>query len=193
MSGPSSSKEVESVSVSVQEPTTASDTDGMEETRVTLNTDKESSQLLIPEPATVIEANESVKSADHMYASPPPHALHVDDNTTAKVHDDHTYAEQSDVPTEPYGSDSDTQMESLLTGISRSGKLILASMNMLEISLEYKGDVALPDATSVGDSSKTLPASLHEVTKSVENATNGELNVLLKATSTVNSVLPEAT
>ena len=60
---------------------------------------------------------------------------------------DHTYAENSDVPTEPYGSDSDSKLDTVTTGVNTGGRLIVASMDKLEISVEYANSTALSEAT----------------------------------------------
>ena len=56
-------------------------------------------------------------SNDYTYSSPIPCPSQT---TIAKVahYNDHTYAEDSDVPTEPYGSDSDSKIDSVSTSVS---------------------------------------------------------------------------
>ena len=58
-------------------------------------------------------------------------------------HDDHTYAELSDVPTEPYSCDSDSQDDVVTTG----GKFIISRSDNVEISLEYQCNNTLPKVT----------------------------------------------
>ena len=60
--------------------------------------------------------------------------------------EDHSYAELSDVPTEPYKHDSDSQDDIITNG----GKLIISSSDKVEISLEYQCGDSLPEATKEG-------------------------------------------
>ena len=69
---------------------------------------------------------------DHTCASPPPQVCHAVDashpvkdqnHEQQQQHDDHSYAELSDVPTEAYGHDSDSQGDVITTG----GKLIIST------------------------------------------------------------------
>ena len=66
-------------------------------------------------------------------------------------HDDHSYAELSDVPTELYGGDSDSQDEVVTTG----GKFIISRSDKVEISLEYQCSTSLREATKEGNEPTT--------------------------------------
>ena len=82
----------------------------------------------IPAPKPKYKLSVSADSSDHMYASLTP--LVLCDVRHDKVHTDHTYAELSDFPTEPYGSDSDSQNDVVTT----SGKFIISSSDKVEIN-----------------------------------------------------------
>ena len=85
---------------------------------------------------------------DHTYSSPTPHPIPVSE-TPGKPTSDHTYAENSDVPTEPYGSDSDSKLDAVSTGITSGGRLIVASTDKLEISVEYPNSATLLEETGM--------------------------------------------
>ena len=60
---------------------------------------------------------------DHTYSSPVPR---IQQNIAMpKNHKDHTYAEDSDVSTEPYSSDHDGKINSVSTGVSVETKMLL--------------------------------------------------------------------
>ena len=67
----------------------------------------------------------------------------------AKPASDHTYTEYSDTPTEPYGSDTEHALDSVSTGVTKEGWLIVASTNRLEISVEYLSSTTLLEATGM--------------------------------------------
>ena len=93
--------------------------------------------------------------------------------------DDHNYAELSDVATEPYEHDSDSQDDIVTTG----GKVIISSSDKVEISVEYQCEDTLPEATK--DSTTTgVIGSAHD--KSSKQALNGSGKVL-DITNNVNS------
>ena len=65
-------------------------------------------------------------ATDHTYSSPTPKPMH-ESSSEAKPANDHTYAEYSDTPTEPYGSDIEQALDSISTGVTKDGQLIVAS------------------------------------------------------------------
>ena len=87
----------------------------------------------------------SLELGDHSYASPTPQkraeiALEKTvDHMQANDHNDHNYAELSDIPTE-----DDSRNEIITTG----GKVILSKSDQVEISLEYQCSETLIEATS---------------------------------------------
>ena len=85
-------------------------------------------------------------NSDHTYSSPRPQSTPVSD-TQVNPKSDHTYAENSDVPTEPYSSDSDSKLDTVTTGVTTGSRLIVASMDKLEISVEYANSATLLEAT----------------------------------------------
>ena len=99
--------------------------------------------LIGPTTTDVIQKShgEAAVSSDHTYSSPTPHPSPMIITTTN--HNDHTYAEDSDIPTELYGSDSDSKTENMSTGISKEGWLMIASTDKLEISVEYSKSASL--------------------------------------------------
>ena len=76
--------------------------------------------------------------------------------------DDHSYAELSDVPTELYEHDSDSQDDIVTTG----GKLIISSSDKVEISVEYQCDNTLPEATKGSTTTKMTGSEQCESSKS---------------------------
>ena len=95
---------------------------------------------------------------DHTYASPTPQVRRdVVANPPSRdqnceqhpSNNDHSYAELSDVPTETYECDSDSQDDIVTTG----GKVIISSSDKVEISVEYQCDNSLPEATNEGTGS----------------------------------------
>ena len=89
--------------------------------------------------------DETASNPDHTYSSPTPHTM--PSVVMSKTHNDHTYAEDSDVPTEPYGSDSDGKLDSVSTGVSVEGRLVIASTDNLEISVECSQSASLLEET----------------------------------------------
>ena len=94
----------------------------------------------------IINENDTPTSTgDHSYASPMPQkraeiALEKTvDHMQANDHNDHNYAELSDIPTE-----DDSRNEIITTG----GKVILSKYDQVEISLEYQCSDTLIEATS---------------------------------------------
>ena len=87
-------------------------------------------------------------NSDYTYLSPTPHSIPVS-GTHVNSTSDHTYAENSDVPTEPYGSDSDSKLDTVSMGVTTGGRLIVASTDKLEISVEYSNSAALLKATGM--------------------------------------------
>ena len=125
---------------------------------------------------------------DHTYTSPVPQVrsdvlsepLVTDKRQNqCPASDDHSYAELSDVATEPYEHDSDSQDDIITTG----GKVIISSSDKVEISVEYQCEDTLPEATK--DSTTTgVIGSAHD--KSSKQALNGSGKVL-DETNNVNS------
>ena len=102
-----------------------------------------------PTPTDVIQTSHegTDPKPDHTYSSPTPRSsLNV---TTSKNHNDHTYAEDSDVPTEPYSSDSESKIDSISTGVSAEGLLVIASTDKLEISVQYSKSASLLEETGM--------------------------------------------
>ena len=94
----------------------------------------------------IINENDTPTStSDHSFASPTPQkraeiALEKTvDHMQANDHNDHNYAELSDIPTE-----DDSRNEIITTG----GKVILSKSDQVEISLEYQCSETLIEATS---------------------------------------------
>ena len=85
-------------------------------------------------------------ATDHTYSSPAPKPMQ-ESSSEAKPASDHTYAEYSDTPTEPYGSDTEQALDSVSTGVTKDGRLIVASTDKLEISVEYLNSTTLLEAT----------------------------------------------
>ena len=54
---------------------------------------------------------------DHTYSSPTPKPMQ-ESSLEPKPASDHTYAEYSDTPTEPYGSDTEHALDSVSTGVT---------------------------------------------------------------------------
>ena len=79
--------------------------------------------------------------------------------------DDHNYAELSDVPTEPYEHDSDSQDDIVTTG----GKLIISSSDKVEISVEYQCENTLPEATKGSTTTEMTGSEQCESPKSTLN------------------------
>ena len=104
---------------------------------------------------TVSKPSTSVDTTDHTYALPTPHVLkdtstnNVENTKQQQQHANHTYAELSDVPTELYGSESDSQNDVVTTG----SKFIISRSDKVEISLEYQCSTSLPEATNEGTGS----------------------------------------
>ena len=99
-------------------------------------------------------------TTDHTYLSPTPKSMQ-ESSSEAKPASDHTYAEYSDTPTEPYGSDTEHALDSVSTGVTKEGRLIVASTDRLEISVEYSSSTTLLEAmgTSQNASEMLLDAS----------------------------------
>ena len=125
---------------------------------------------------------------DHSYTSPIPQVrsdVLSEPSVTDKIQnqcsasDDHSYAELSDVATEPYEHNSDSQDDIVTTG----GKVIISSSDKVKISVEYQCEDTLAEATK--DSTTTgVIGSAHE--KSSKQALNG-FGKVLDETNNVNS------
>ena len=79
--------------------------------------------------------------------------------------DDHSYAELSGVPTEPYKHDSDSQDNIVTTG----GKLFISSSDKVEISVEYQCENTLPEATKRSTTTEMTGSEQWESSKSTLN------------------------
>ena len=100
--------------------------------------------------------------------------------------DDHSYAELSDVPTEPYEHDSDSQDDIVTTG----GKVIISSSDKVEISVEYQCENTLPEATK---GSTTTEMTGSEQCESSKSSLNGAGNVLDNNVNNSANELPDDT
>ena len=94
-------------------------------------------------------------ATDHTYSSPTPKPMH-ESSSEAKPASDHTYAEYSDTPTEPYGSDTEQALDSVSTGVTKDGWLIVASTDKLEISVEYLHSTTLLEATCTSQNASEM-------------------------------------
>ena len=134
---------------------------------------------------------------DHTYTSPVPQ-IHSDALSEPPVtdqkreqhppSDEHSYVELSDVATEPYKHDSDSQDDIITTG----GKVIISSSDKVEINVEYQCKNTLPEATK--ESTTTgMTGSVHS--ESSKHALNGSGNVLDETNNVNNSTneLPDDT
>ena len=101
-----------------------------------------------------IDASVNITS-DHIYSSPTPQPIQGS-NLEAKLTSDHTYAEHSDTPTEPYGSDTEHTLDSVSTGVTKEGQLIVASTDRLEISVEYLNSTTLLEATGTSQNASEM-------------------------------------
>ena len=140
---------------------------------------------------------------DHTYSSPVPR---IQQSIAApKNHKDHTYAEDSDVSTEPYSSDQDGKINSTSTGVSADGHLVIASTDNLEISVEYPKSASLLEETGTGQNVSEMlldasnagivqasPKNSVDQIQSVSPDETTDHEALLEATSTSNQS-PDAT
>ena len=94
-------------------------------------------------------------TTDHTYSSPTPKPMQGS-SLEAKPASDHTYAEYSDTPTEPYGSDMEHTLDSVSTGVTKEGRLIVASTDRLEISVEYSSSTTLLEATGMSQNASEM-------------------------------------
>ena len=83
---------------------------------------------------------------DHMYSSPKPKPI-PSSRAPAAPKNDQTYAENSNAATEPYSSDNEGKLDTISTDITAGGRLIVASTDKLEISVEYSNSAALSEGT----------------------------------------------
>ena len=122
---------------------------------------------------TMVTANN-----DHTYSSPTPHPIPVSE-TLGKPTSDHTYAENSDVPTEPYGSDSNSKLDVVSTGITSGGRLIVASTDKLEISVENPNSAALLEETRMTQNASEMSLDASNVGIVCPNLTENTSSLLL--------------
>ena len=94
-------------------------------------------------------------TTDHTYSSPTPKPMQ-ESRLEVKPASDHTYAEYSDTPTEPYGSDTEHALDSVSTGVTKEGRLIVASTDRLEISVEYSSSTTLLEATGTSQNASEM-------------------------------------
>ena len=94
-------------------------------------------------------------ATDHTYSSPTPKPRH-ESSSEVKPASDHTYAEYSDTPTEPYGSDTEQALDSVSTGVTKEGRLMGASTNKLEISVEYSNATTFLEATGTSQNASEM-------------------------------------
>ena len=103
--------------------------------------------------------------------------------------------ELSDVPTEPYGSESDSQNDVVTT----RGKFIISRSDKVEISLEYQCSTSLPEATNEGTGSTVMvtpTVTLSDDTTTQfpdETRASKSPNALLDETFQNENVLPDET
>ena len=113
----------------------------------------------IPSAASKTDRTQNDSSAtvttDHTYSSPTPKPMQ-ESSLEAKPASDHTYAEYSDTPTEPYGSDTEHALDSVSTGVTKEGRLIVASTDRLEISVEYLSSTTLLEATGTSQNASEM-------------------------------------
>ena len=159
---------------------------------------------------------------DDIYASPTPQVcndvnadiVENDQNhEQQQQHDDNTFVELSDVPTEPYGCDSDSQDDVVTTG----GIFSISRLDKVEISLEYQCSNSLSEATkectetaTLNTPAETLPDDLAmgnpeekqnipdetrvaDLTKELLDDTDQNEVVLPDETKSKNNVLPDKT
>ena len=123
--------------------------------------------------------------------------------TQNETTNDHTYAENSDIPMEPYGSDSNSKLDAVTMGVTPGGRLIVASTDKLEISVEYSNSTALLEETGMTQnaSEMLLDASNTGIVRpNMTDSTNTPLldehtdhEVLLEETDHSNETLPDGT
>ena len=94
-------------------------------------------------------------TTDHTYSSPTPKPMQ-ESSLVAKPASNHTYAEHSDTPTEPYGSDTEHALDTVSTGVTKEGRLIVASTDRLEISVEYLSSTTLLEATGTSQNASEM-------------------------------------
>ena len=97
---------------------------------------------------------ETIVNTDHTYSSPTP--LTKPSVLTSNIHNDHTYAEDSDVNTEPYGSDSDGKTNCTRSGTSAEGCLVIASTDKLVISIECSQASTLLEETGTSQNASEM-------------------------------------
>ena len=141
-------------------------------------------------------------TTDHTYSSPTPKPMQ-ESSLVVKPESDHTYAEYSDTPTEPYGSDTEHTLESVSTGVTKEGRLIVASTDRLEISVEYLSSSTLLEATGTSQnvSEMLLDASNAGIVRANLNKSEHSLlpdkttdhEALLEATTAPDGSLPDET
>ena len=94
-------------------------------------------------------------TTDHTYSSPTIKPMQ-ESSLEAKPASDHTHAEYSDTPTEPYGSDTEHALDSVSTVVTKEGQLIVASTDRLEISVEYSSSTTLLEATGTSQNASEM-------------------------------------
>ena len=90
--------------------------------------------------------NKPTNIGDHTYSSPKAHVVTSNEpivSSATNLQGDHTYAEMSDVQSEPYSSSNSDQI------VTTGGKLIISRSEQVEISVEYRCYIAFPEATMV--------------------------------------------
>ena len=103
-------------------------------------------------PSAASETNRTQNDApvkvttDHTYSSPTPKPMQ-ESSLEAKPASDHTYAEYSDTPTGPYGSDTEHALDSVSTGVTKEGWLI---------SIEYSSSTTLLEATGTSQNASEM-------------------------------------
>ena len=157
-------------------------------------------------PVVSPNGNPSLSNSDHTYSSPTLRPI-PGYSPPVKPTSNHTYAENSDVPTEPYGSDNENKIYNVSTGITSEGRLIVASTDKLEISVEYSTSATLLEATGTSQNASEMlldASNAGMVWPGLEISTDSPLSdettdheALLEATNVAeqqqNCVLPDET
>ena len=92
--------------------------------------------------------NKPTNISDHTYSSLQAHVVTSNEPTVSSATNpqgDHTYTEMSDVQSEPYTSSNNDEI------ITTGGKLVISRSEQVEISVEYRCNIAFPEATVVND------------------------------------------
>ena len=117
------------------------------------------SSATVNSPVKQTKEDMTTTNGDHTYSSPKPQSIPVSDRQVNSK-SDHTYVENSNVLTEPYGSYSDSKLDTVTTGVTTGGRLTVASTDKLEISVEYANSATLLQATGTISTSENASEML---------------------------------